>query len=79
MKDKLIAKVRRDLILNSSVRYGLARNVPATDEHGKPVLLCLAILERDNGEFEVHAIREDLIRFAGEGIIKDEILRRFYG
>lgn len=78
MRDQLIKHVRRDLVLDSAVRYGLARNVPGTDGHGKPVSLCLAVVERDNGAFEIVGINEERIKFQGEGIIKEEILRKVY-
>lgn len=68
----------RDIVLNSSARYGLARNVPASDEQGCDVRICLAVAERDNGSFEVIGINEDRIRDQGEGIIIDEILRRVH-
>jgi hypothetical protein len=78
-RDRMIAMAGpRDIILDSSVRYGLARNVPATNEHGKDVRVCLAVAERDNGSFEVIGIDEERIRFYGEGIIADEIMRRIY-
>lgn len=78
MRDKLIQHVRRDIVLNSAVRYGLARNMPATDEQGRDVLLCMAVIERDNGSFELHAIPEEKIRFHGPQIIEEEILQRMY-
>ena len=78
-RDRLIALAGpRNIILNSAVRYGLARNVPATDERGRDCLICLAVAERDNGSFEVIGISEERIRFHGEGIIQDEILRRVH-
>jgi hypothetical protein len=78
MKDRLIATVPRNIILNSSVRYGVSRNVPAEDGHGKPVKICLVIIERDNGSFETVGINEERIRFQGEGIIEEEVLRKVY-
>jgi hypothetical protein len=78
MNNRLIASVKRDIILAGDIRYGVARNVPANDEHGKPVLLAMAVIERDNGAFEIVAIREDKIRFEGEGVIEQEVLRRVY-
>lgn len=78
-RDRIIALAGpRDIILNSTARYGLARNVPATDEHGRDVFLCLAVIERDNGSFEVVGINEERIRFQGVGIIEEEILRKVY-
>lgn len=66
----------RNLILSSSARYGLARNVPANDEQGRDVLICLAVVERDNGAFEIIGINEERIRFQGDHVIEEEILRR---
>lgn len=78
-RDKIIKLAGpRNIVLNSSARYGLARNVPATDEQGRDVQICLAVVERENGAFEVIGISEDRIRFQGEGIIADEILRRIH-
>lgn len=78
MRDKLIASVKRDIILDSTVRYGVARNVPAKDEQGRDCAIALVVAERDNGSFEVIGINEERIRFHGEDIIKDEVLRRVY-
>lgn len=78
MRERLIKTVRRDLILDTHVRYGLARNVPATDEQGRDCLICLAIIERDNGMFETVGINEERIRFQGEGVIKEEVMRKVY-
>lgn len=78
MNEDLIKSVRRDIVLTGNVRYGLARNVPATDEHGNDVRICLAVIERDNGMFDTVGISEDRIRFQGESIIQDEIMRKVY-
>lgn len=78
-RDKMISMAGpRDIVLNASVRYGLARNVPATDEHGRDVRICLAVAERENGSVEVIGINEERIRFHGEGIIPEEILKRVH-
>lgn len=71
-----MAGPRRNLIANSSARYGLARNVPANDEQGRDVRICLVVVERDNGAFEILGINEERIRFHGDHIIEEEILRR---
>ena len=60
----------------ANVRYGVTRNVEARDEKGRPVRIALAVVEHENGYVEKVAINEDLIRFAGEGIIEDEIRRK---
>jgi hypothetical protein len=78
-REKMIALAGpRNIILNSSARYGLARNVPASDEQGRDVRICLAVVERDNGSFEVIGINEERIRFHGPAIIEEEILRRVH-
>jgi hypothetical protein len=68
----------RNNIIDASARYGLSRNIPATDEQGRDVRLCLVVIERDNGAFELIGINEDRIRFQGESTITEEILRRVY-
>lgn len=77
-RDRMIqmAGPRRNLIANSSARYGLARNVPANDEQGRDVRICLVVIERDNGAFEIMGINEDRIRFHGDHVIEEEILGR---
>lgn len=61
------------IVLNGVTRYGISRNVPARDAQGFPAKIALVVLERDNGSIATLAISEDLIKFAGEGIIEDEI------
>lgn len=75
MNSRLIATVRRDIILNGSIRYGVARNVPAEDEAGKPCRIALVVIERESGALETVCINEARIRFHGEGIIADEVRR----
>lgn len=65
--------IARDIILNGTVRYGVARNVPAEDKDGRPIAIALVVIERDNGSFQTLAIPESKIRFAGEGIIQQEV------
>jgi hypothetical protein len=65
------------LTLNGSVRYGVTRNVPATDAQGRAVLIAMAVVERENGAFQTLAIPEAQITFAGEGIIEDAVRRTF--
>lgn len=78
MNQHIINAVPRNLILNGNVRYGVSRNVPATDASGRDCRIALVVAERDNGSFEVIGISEDRIRFQGENVITDEILRRVH-
>ena len=78
MNKAIIDATPRDIILTGNVRYGVSRNVPATDSRGRRVLLAMAVIERDNGAFDVLGINEEKIRFHGEGIIEQEVLRRVY-
>jgi len=55
--------------------YTVMRRVPATDEHGNDVSMAIALVTHENGARQRVAIREDLIRFAGEGIIEEEVKR----
>jgi hypothetical protein len=61
------------------VRYGVSRHVPATDKDGKAVELALVVVEHENGHLDKFAVREDLIRFAGVGIIENEVQIRAAG
>jgi hypothetical protein len=79
MSDFLINSTPRDIILSSTIRYGVSRNVDARDKAHRPVKLAMVVMERDNGSFEVFGIREDRIRFYGEGVIQAEVLRKAYG
>lgn len=62
-------------IADRLIRYGLARNVPATDATGQPVSLALAYVEHENGREQIIPINEDYIRFMGESCIEQEIAR----
>lgn len=55
--------------------FTVSRNIDATDEAGHPVKIALASIIHDNGVGQTVAIREDLITFAGEGIIEKEVMR----
>lgn len=56
------------------VRYGISRNMPCVDAvTGEEKLMCLAIIEHENGMLQRHVIDEGLIRFAGEGVIEREV------
>lgn len=82
VSDRIIQSVKRDIILDGSARYGVSRNVPATDEQGRDCLIALVVIERDNGQagcsFEVVGINEARIRFQGEQVIQEEVLRRMH-
>lgn len=55
--------------------YTVTRHVSATDAQGNPCKIALATIIHENGVGQTVAIREDLIRFAGEGIIDEEVKR----
>lgn len=55
------------------LRYAVKRFQPATDERGNDVSLCLCVIEHENGHIQQHVINEELIRYAGEGIIDIEV------
>lgn len=59
----------------SRLTYGISRNVDATDERGRPCKIALAVIKHENGREQTVAIPEELIRFAGEGVIEDEVKR----
>lgn len=61
------------VILNGSVRYGVSRNVAATDAKGMPATIAVVVIERENGEFQTLAVPETLIKFAGESVIEAEV------
>jgi hypothetical protein len=62
-------------IADRLVRYGLSRNVEATDANGNAVKICMAVVHHENGYMQTIAINEELIRFMGEGAIEQEIAR----
>ena len=56
------------------VRYGISRNMPCVDAvTGEEKLMCLVVIQHDNGYMQRHVIDEGLIRFAGEGVIEREV------
>jgi hypothetical protein len=57
----------------SLATYTLMRNVPAETEQGKPTLLAIALVTHANGALQRVAVPEELIRYAGEGVIEHEI------
>jgi hypothetical protein len=57
----------------SLATYTLMRNVPAETEDGKPTLIAIALVTHANGTLQRVAIPEELIRYAGEGIIEHEV------
>jgi hypothetical protein len=56
--------------------FTVTRDVDAVDDKGQPVKIALASVIHENGEGETVAVREDLIRFAGESIIETEVRRK---
>lgn len=57
------------------VEYGVSRNMTVVDEHGKELQAALILIKHENGYTERLIVREDLIRFAGEQVIDDEVKR----
>lgn len=55
--------------------FTVSRNVDAKDEHGRDVKIALATVGHENGVLQTIAIREDLIAFAGENIIAEEVAK----
>ena len=58
----------------SIASYTITRNVEATRD-GQPCRIAIATVIHENGHSETVAVNEDLIRFAGEGIIDAEVRR----
>lgn len=56
-------------------RYTLTRDVVARKDDGSEHRIALASVVHENGVGETVAINEDLIKFAGEGIIPIEVER----
>ena len=56
------------------MRYVVSRNCNAQDTLGRDIKIAIAVIESDLGrgftKFETVAIPEEMIRFAGEGIIE---------
>lgn len=57
----------------SMIRYNVMRRVPAVNANGEDCLIAIALIQHENGVCQRVAIDEGLIRFAGEGIIADEV------
>jgi hypothetical protein len=57
----------------SLATYTLMRNVPAETEEGRLTLVAIALVTHANGTLQRVAIPEELIRYAGEGIIENEV------
>lgn len=57
------------------IEYRVMRNVPAVDEKGEDCKIAVALVMHESGVCQRVAIPEALIRFAGEGIIDDEVKR----
>lgn len=58
----------------SLLSYTVTRHVPADGPNG-PCYIALASIVHENGVGQTVAIPEDLIRFAGEIIIEQEVMR----
>jgi hypothetical protein len=59
--------------VNQSITYTVRRHVEARDDAGKPTKIALAFVKFPGGTMRTLAISEDLIRFAGEGVIEREV------
>ena len=59
----------------SLLSFTVTRNHDAIGPDGKPCKIALASIIHENGVGQTVAIREDLIAFAGEGIIEEEVRR----
>lgn len=56
------------------VGYGISRNMPCVDaKTGEEVLMCLCVIQHENGFTQRHVIPESLIQYAGEGVIELEV------
>lgn len=61
------------LMPDLAIRYGVSRNMAATDKAGYPVSIALVVVEFPNGERRQLAVREDEIRFKGEALIEQRV------
>lgn len=66
-------KITKELIKGNGYRYAVARNVKATDSHGKETRIAIAFIEHENGFRQRHAIPEEFIRYAGDHVIDLEV------
>lgn len=57
----------------SLVTYTVMRNLPAEDEHGRACKIAVALVQHENGTLQRVAINEEMIRYAGEGVIEHEV------
>jgi hypothetical protein len=57
----------------SLIEYRVMRNVAATNDKGQDCRVAIALVMHENGVCQRVAIDEELIKFAGEGIIEDEV------
>lgn len=55
--------------------YVVRRNVAALNSDRKPCKVALVLIKHENGFEQTICINEDLIRFAGESVIEDEVKR----
>ncbi|MDQ3222672.1 MAG: hypothetical protein M3Q75_04245 [Gemmatimonadota bacterium] len=55
--------------------FTVTRDVTAEEQDGTPCKIALATVFHENGAEQTIAIREDLIEFAGEYIIEEEVMR----
>ena len=55
------------------IKYSVMRRVQATNDKGEDCLIAIALIQHENGVCQRVAIDEALIKFAGEGLIDDEV------
>lgn len=56
------------------VGYGISRNMPCVNAvTGEETLMCLCVIQHENGYMQRHVIPESLIQYAGEGVIDLEV------
>ncbi len=59
----------------SRIKYSVQRNIEARKENGQKAMITIALVEHENGAVQTVAIDEEVIRYAGEGAIDDEVRR----
>lgn len=55
--------------------YSVRRHVEAQDKDHRPCKIALVLIKHQNGFEQTLCINEDLIKFAGESVIEDEVKR----
>lgn len=60
---------------SAQISYHVSRNVAAEDEKGRQTKIALILIKHANGRLQRACLNEDLIKFAGEGLIENEVRR----